>query len=104
MAAVAVGSLKENEFDIRFNPDVYSPGIRHCEDLDPSLNKQRQLVKEAAEFLLTVQIPTFVSKLKSFLIIYQKLNDSRYLFHSKLLKFLFIEKQSYNNYIFNVYT
>lgn len=60
-AALAVGSLKENEFDIRFNPDVYSPGIRLCEKSDPPLNKQRQLVKDAAEFLLTVQIPTFVS-------------------------------------------
>lgn len=59
-AAIAVGSLKETEFDIRFNPDVYSPGIRHSENLDAPLPKQRQLVKDAAEFLLTVQIPTFV--------------------------------------------
>lgn len=60
-ACVAVGSLKETEFDIRFNPDVYSPGIRHSDSLDPPIAKQRQLVKDAAEFLLTVQIPTFVS-------------------------------------------
>ncbi|XP_022920943.1 clustered mitochondria protein homolog isoform X2 [Onthophagus taurus] len=59
-AAVAVGSLKDTEFDIRFNPDVYSPGIRHCENLDPPISKQRQLVKDAAEYLLTVQIPTFI--------------------------------------------
>lgn len=59
-ASMAVGSLKDTEFDIRFNPDVYSPGIRHCDDVDPPLAKQRQLVKEAAEFLLTVQIPTFI--------------------------------------------
>lgn len=59
-AAMAVGSLKETEFDIRFNPDVYSPGIKHCDTLDPSILKQRQLVKDAADFLLTVQIPTFV--------------------------------------------
>ncbi|XP_050311602.1 clustered mitochondria protein homolog [Anthonomus grandis grandis] len=59
-AAVAVGSLKETEFDIRFNPDVYSPGIRHAENLDPDLARQRQLVKDAAEFLVTVQIPTFI--------------------------------------------
>lgn len=62
-ASVAVGSLKDTEFDIRFNPDVYSPGIKHCDNLDPPIAKQRQLVKDAAEFLLTVQIPTFVSKL-----------------------------------------
>lgn len=60
-ACAAVGSLKESEFDIRFNPDVYSPGIRHCEEKDAPLSKQKQLVKDAAEFLLTVQIPTFVS-------------------------------------------
>lgn len=60
-AALAVGSLKDTEFDIRFNPDVYSPGIRHCEQGSPPLNKQRQLVRDAAEFLVTVQIPSFVS-------------------------------------------
>lgn len=60
-ASIAVGSLKDTEFDIRFNPDVYSPGIKHCESVDPPIIKQRQLVKDAAEFLLTVQIPTFVS-------------------------------------------
>ncbi|XP_060521182.1 clustered mitochondria protein homolog [Cylas formicarius] len=59
-ASIAVGSLKDTEFDIRFNPDVYSPGIRHSDSLDPPLSKQRQLVKDAAEFLLTVQIPTFI--------------------------------------------
>ncbi|XP_066148360.1 clustered mitochondria protein homolog isoform X2 [Euwallacea fornicatus] len=59
-ASAAVGSLKETEFDIRFNPDVYSPGIKHAENLDPPIGKQRQLVKDAAEFLLLVQIPTFI--------------------------------------------
>ncbi|KAG5869510.1 hypothetical protein JTB14_008060 [Gonioctena quinquepunctata] len=59
-ASMAVGSLKDTEFDIRFNPDVYSPGIRHCENSDPPIAKQRQLVKDAAEYLLTVQIPTFI--------------------------------------------
>lgn len=63
-ASVAVGSLKDTEFDIRFNPDVYSPGIKHCDNLDPPIIKQKQLVKDAAEFLLTVQIPTFVSSSK----------------------------------------
>ncbi|CAG9824450.1 unnamed protein product [Phaedon cochleariae] len=59
-ASMAVGSLKDTEFDIRFNPDVYSPGLKHCENSDPPIAKQRQLVKDAAEFLLTVQIPTFI--------------------------------------------
>lgn len=60
-ASMAVGSLKDTEFDIRFNPDVFSPGIRHCPNSDPPMPKQKQLIKDAAEFLLTVQIPTFVS-------------------------------------------
>ncbi|XP_053685063.1 clustered mitochondria protein homolog [Sabethes cyaneus] len=61
-ACEAVGSLKEYEFDIRFNPDVYSPGIKHVDDPNAanSLKKQKQLVKDAAEFLVKHQIPSFV--------------------------------------------
>ncbi|XP_058055311.1 clustered mitochondria protein homolog [Anopheles bellator] len=59
-ACEAVGSLKEYEFDIRFNPDVYSPGIRHVEAENGGLRKQKQLVKDAAEFLVKHQIPSFV--------------------------------------------
>ena len=60
-AASAVGSLREAEFDIRFNPDVFSPGVRHPDPSGSALKKQKQLIKDAADFLLTVQIPTFVS-------------------------------------------
>ncbi|XP_067010907.2 clustered mitochondria protein homolog [Anabrus simplex] len=59
-AALAVGSLKETEFDVRFNPDVYSPGVQHVTPDGEQLKKERQLVKDAAAFLLTVQIPTFI--------------------------------------------
>lgn len=59
-AAQSVGSLKDNEFDIRFNPDVFSPGVKHSDPSGESLKKQTQLVKDAAEFLLTVQITGFV--------------------------------------------
>lgn len=62
-AAAAVGSLRESEFDVRFNPDVYSPGVRHPDLGGVALKKQKQLVKDAADFLLTVQLPTFVSSL-----------------------------------------
>ncbi|XP_052753173.1 LOW QUALITY PROTEIN: clustered mitochondria protein homolog [Galleria mellonella] len=58
-AARAVASLKESEFDVRFNPDVYSAGIKHAASPE-HLAKQRHLVKEAAAFLLTTQIPAFV--------------------------------------------
>ena len=60
-AAQSVGSLNDNEFDIRFNPDVFSPGVKHHDPTGESLKKQIQLVKDGAEFLLTVQIPAFVS-------------------------------------------
>ncbi|XP_048478328.1 clustered mitochondria protein homolog isoform X3 [Plutella xylostella] len=58
-AARAVASLKESEFDVRFNPDVYSAGIKHAASPE-QLAQQRHLVKEAAAFLLTTQIPAFV--------------------------------------------
>lgn len=60
-ASEAVGSLKDSEFDIRFNTDVFSIGVRHSETNLEALRRERQLVKDAAEFLLTVQIPAFVS-------------------------------------------
>lgn len=61
-ASAAVGSLKETEFDIRFNPDVLSPGVRHPVGklAVEKLKKEKQLIKDAADFLITVQIPTFI--------------------------------------------
>ncbi|CAO1415447.1 unnamed protein product [Diamesa serratosioi] len=61
-ACAAVGSLKETEFDIRFNPDVFSPGIKHMdgEEEQSSLKNQKKLVQDAAEFLLLRQIPSFI--------------------------------------------
>lgn len=62
-AAIAVGSLKEADFDIRFNPDVYSPGVQHAEPQGIQLKKERQLVCDAAEFLVSVQLPSLVHDL-----------------------------------------
>ncbi|KAJ6648615.1 Clustered mitochondria protein like [Pseudolycoriella hygida] len=61
-ACAAVGSLREYEFDIRFNADVFSPGINHVENEDApnSLKKQKKLVVDAATFLVTTQIPSYV--------------------------------------------
>ncbi|XP_011307260.1 clustered mitochondria protein homolog [Fopius arisanus] len=59
-AAAAVGSLREAEFDVKFNPDVFSPGVKHPDPSGDALKKQRQLVIDAADFLLTVQLPTFI--------------------------------------------
>lgn len=65
-ACAAVGSLKEKEFDFRFNPDVFSSGIRHVEDPAivgvNALWKQKRLVQEAAEFLVLKQIPAFIKE------------------------------------------
>ncbi|XP_017049476.1 LOW QUALITY PROTEIN: protein clueless [Drosophila ficusphila] len=64
-ACAAVGSLKEKEFDFRFNPDVFSPGIRHVDGEEgtcSSLAKQKVLVQEAAEFLVLKQIPAFIKE------------------------------------------
>ncbi|ROT81544.1 hypothetical protein C7M84_025309 [Penaeus vannamei] len=55
-AAAAVGSLKEADFDIRFNPDVYSPGVQHSEPEGEQLKKERKLVCDAAEFLVSVAL------------------------------------------------
>lgn len=59
-AAEAVGSLRETEFDIRFNPDVFSPGIRHVNPDSEQFRKEKQLVKDAAEFLVLNQIPSYI--------------------------------------------
>jgi protein TIF31 len=58
-AALAVGSLKETEFDIRFNPDVFSPGVVHPK-ANNNFKKECQLVQDASDFLITVQIPAFI--------------------------------------------
>ena len=57
-SARAVKSLKDNEFDIRFNPDIFQTGVRHAateEDLE-TYEKEKQLIKDAADFLLAYQV------------------------------------------------
>lgn len=75
-ACAKVGSLKDYEFDIRFNPDAFST-VRHTGTVDTeplpeglqsdlvaspsnSLKQQRKLIVDAAEFLVAQQIPGFV--------------------------------------------
>jgi hypothetical protein len=41
-AAAAVGSLRETEFDVKFNPDVFSPGVQHPDPNGPDLKKACQ--------------------------------------------------------------
>ncbi|XP_064460809.1 clustered mitochondria protein homolog [Ornithodoros turicata] len=58
-AAQGVGSLKDTEFDVRFNPDVFSPGVKPAGD-ENQLRKEKSLVVEAAKYLVTEQLPGFV--------------------------------------------
>ncbi|XP_063967453.1 clustered mitochondria protein homolog [Lytechinus pictus] len=64
LAAQAAGSLSSAEFDVRFNPDVYADGVIHAPSEAETLGKQRKLLKDAARFIVAVQIPTFVQECK----------------------------------------
>ncbi|XP_065137141.1 clustered mitochondria protein homolog isoform X2 [Paramisgurnus dabryanus] len=59
-ACKAVGSISNTSFDIRFNPDIFSPGVRFPEEITEEIQKQKQLLKDAAAFLVSCQIPSFV--------------------------------------------
>ncbi|XP_078083503.1 clustered mitochondria protein homolog [Mustelus asterias] len=55
-----LGSVSDTMFDIRFNPNVYSPAVRFPESEQDALQLQKRLMKEIAAFLVTVQIPSFI--------------------------------------------
>ncbi|EQB78318.1 Putative eukaryotic translation initiation factor 3 subunit (eIF-3) isoform 2-like protein [Camelus ferus] len=60
-ACKAVGSISSTAFDVRFNPDIFSPG--EWSSWLPVLEEvrdQKQLLKDAAAFLLSCQIPGLV--------------------------------------------
>ncbi|XP_078278905.1 clustered mitochondria protein homolog isoform X1 [Rhinoraja longicauda] len=59
-ACKAVGSISSTSFDIRFNPDIFSPGVRFHDTSCDELEKQKQLLKDAAAFLLSCQIPSLI--------------------------------------------
>uniref|UniRef100_A0A1A8FEH0 Clustered mitochondria protein homolog n=1 Tax=Nothobranchius korthausae TaxID=1143690 RepID=A0A1A8FEH0_9TELE len=59
-ACKAVGSISNTSFDIRFNPDIFSPGVRFPDDTLEDVQKQKQLLKDAASFLVSCQIPSLV--------------------------------------------
>ncbi|MBN3292822.1 CLU protein, partial [Polypterus senegalus] len=59
-ACKAVGSISSTSFDIRFNPDIFSPGVRFPESSSEEINKQKQLLKDAAAFLVSCQIPALI--------------------------------------------
>ncbi|KAL3970877.1 ribosomal protein S6 kinase alpha-1/2/3/6 [Sarotherodon galilaeus] len=59
-ACRAVGSVSDSCFDIRFNPDVCSPGARFPAECLEEVQRQRCLLWEAAAFLLSHQIPAML--------------------------------------------
>ncbi|MEQ2164075.1 hypothetical protein GOODEAATRI_002815 [Goodea atripinnis] len=65
-ACKAVGSISTTSFDIRFNPDIFSPGVRFPEDALEDIQKQKQLLKDAAAFLVTCQVPSLVRTVLEF--------------------------------------
>uniref|UniRef100_A0A667ZR58 Clustered mitochondria homolog n=1 Tax=Myripristis murdjan TaxID=586833 RepID=A0A667ZR58_9TELE len=56
-ACKTVGSISDSHFDIRFSADVCSPGVRFPPDCAEEVQRQRQLLWDAAAFLLSNQIP-----------------------------------------------
>lgn len=52
LSAKAAGSMSDSEFDVRFNPDVYAPGIKHASSEEAALSSDKVLVQDAADFLV----------------------------------------------------
>ncbi|KAL8199255.1 UNVERIFIED_CONTAM: hypothetical protein K2H54_038781, partial [Gekko kuhli] len=59
-ACKAVGSISNMSFDIRFNPDIFSPGVHFPDSSKDQIQDQKQLLKDAAAFLVSYQIPGLV--------------------------------------------
>ncbi|XP_008120855.2 clustered mitochondria protein homolog isoform X1 [Anolis carolinensis] len=59
-ACKAVGSISSTSFDIRFNPDIFSPGVHFPESSKEQIQDQKRLLKDAAAFLVSYQIPGLV--------------------------------------------
>lgn len=59
-ACKAVGSISSTSFDIRFNPDIFSPGVRFPESSKEQIQDQKRLLKDAAAFLVSYQIPGLI--------------------------------------------
>ncbi|AWP07003.1 putative clustered mitochondria protein -like [Scophthalmus maximus] len=59
-ACKEVGSVSDIIFEMRLNPNVFSPGVSFPPGESASTNLQERLLKEAAAFIITHQIPGFV--------------------------------------------
>lgn len=59
-ACKEVGSVSNIIFEMRFNSDVFSPGISFPQAEREATKLQERLLREAASFIITHQIPGFV--------------------------------------------
>ncbi|KAA8592291.1 hypothetical protein FQN60_017746 [Etheostoma spectabile] len=59
-ACKEVGSVSDIIFEMRFNPSVFSPEVSFPAGESKSTNLQKRLLREAAAFIITHQIPAFV--------------------------------------------
>uniref|UniRef100_A0A8C5HH57 Clustered mitochondria protein homolog n=1 Tax=Gouania willdenowi TaxID=441366 RepID=A0A8C5HH57_GOUWI len=55
-----VGSVSDIIFEMRFNPNVFCPGVTFPPAESKTVNHQEKLQKEAAAFIVTHQIPEFM--------------------------------------------
>ncbi|XP_070689423.1 clustered mitochondria protein homolog [Pempheris klunzingeri] len=59
-ACKEVGSVSNIMFEMRFNPSAFSPGVSVPPSESKSIKLQERLLREAAAFIITHQIPAFV--------------------------------------------
>ncbi|KAF1389086.1 hypothetical protein PFLUV_G00069810 [Perca fluviatilis] len=59
-ACKEVGSVSDIIFEMRFNPSIFSPEVSFPTGESKSTNLQKRLLREAAAFIITHQIPAFV--------------------------------------------
>ncbi|KAA0714413.1 Clustered mitochondria protein -like protein [Triplophysa tibetana] len=56
-----VGSVSDIIFEMRFNPNVFSPGVKFPDSELETVALQKRLLKEAASFIFNEQIPAFMN-------------------------------------------
>ncbi|XP_072538059.1 clustered mitochondria protein homolog [Salminus brasiliensis] len=56
-----VGSVSDLIFEMRFNPNIFSPGVQFPSSDSAAVSLQERLLKEAATFIINDQIPAFVN-------------------------------------------
>ncbi|XP_062854364.1 clustered mitochondria protein homolog [Trichomycterus rosablanca] len=54
------GSISDIIFEMRFNPNIFSPGVEFPSSESAAVSLQERLLKEAAVFIINDQIPAFL--------------------------------------------